>query len=94
MSSQTQQQVVEGSERDVPSKLNIEGQNATNPDSAIHSGALPSAGSTQSDRSGSTATDHDHEHEHDREDKGKKSGPVGGPGPGGKPKMEKYAYHC
>lgn len=84
----SQDQVVEGNERQVPSKFNLEGQNATNPDSAVQTGALPTAqtsgtGSSDGSTSASTA--------HDREDgNGEPSEKAGA----GKPKMEKYAYHC
>lgn len=86
-------QVVEGNEREVPSKFNLEGQNATNPSSAVQSGALPSA---PSEESGSTSTAHDGGEGHDNEKpkEGDGAGAGAGAGPGGKPKMEKYAYHC
>lgn len=78
-------QVIEGSERDVPSKYNVEGQRANNTDPAVQAHALPSASSGDS-------TVHDHEHEHDDQEHEKAESGPGGPGKG--PVMEKYAYHC
>lgn len=73
--------VNDGPETSVPSKLNIEGQNANHPDAAGQALASESEAGSAS----STTRDHDQEHEK------MESGEGGG---GGKPHMEKYAYHC
>lgn len=73
-----------GAEKDVPSNLNVEGQNATNVDSAVHAGAVPPPAGQRSESGDSE--------ERENEKPAKAAGPGGGPGKG--PAMEKYAYHC
>jgi hypothetical protein len=73
--------VNEGPESSIPSKFNVEGQNANHTDSAGEALAGPSRSQSRS-----VSQTHSQDQDHDEKEKSV--------GQGGKPHMEKYAYHC